>query len=84
MLILTRERFIPRLTALLVAPITTTVRDIPTEVALGVSDGIALAGAANFDNTFTLAVGRFEERITALSPARLDEVCAAYRFAAGC
>lgn len=83
-LILTRERFISRLTAVLVVPITTTVRGIPTEVSLGVPDGLPRDCAANFDNTFTLAVSRFGERITALSSVRLDEVCAAYRFAAGC
>jgi mRNA-degrading endonuclease toxin of MazEF toxin-antitoxin module len=40
--------------------------------------------AANFDNMFTLARHRFVERIATLPPARLTEVCEAYRFAAGC
>lgn len=83
-LILTRERFIPRLAALLVAPVTTTIREIPTEVPLGASDGLPIACAVNFDNTFTLATSRMVERVTTLSPARLSEVCDAYRFAAGC
>jgi mRNA interferase MazF len=83
-LILTRERFIPRLTSLLVAPITTTVRDIPTEVELGSDDGMPTRCAANFDNTFTLGVDRFVAPLTALSDARMEQVCAAYRFAAGC
>lgn len=83
-LVLTRERFIPRLTALLVVPVTTTVRSIPTEVAMGPADGMPRTCAANFDNVFTLARHRFDTRITALTPERLDEVCDAYRFAAGC
>lgn len=83
-LVLTRERFIPRLSALLVAPVTTNVRGIPTEVAMGPADGMPQACAANFDNTFTLARSRFAERITTLPSERLDEVCEAYRFAAGC
>ncbi|CAN5874560.1 type II toxin-antitoxin system PemK/MazF family toxin [soil metagenome] len=83
-LVLTRERFISRLTALLVAPVTTNVRDIPTEVPIGPDDGMSRPCAINFDNTFTLARGRFRRKIGASSPARLSEVCAAYRFAAGC
>lgn len=83
-LVLTRERFIPRLDSVLVAPVTTTVRGTPTEVALGPDDGMPQACAANFDNIFTLARRRFVERITALPPRRLTEACDAYRFAAGC
>jgi len=83
-LVLTRERFIPRLTAVLVAPVTTNVRGIPTEVEIGPADGIPRACAANFDNTFTLAHSAFVERIMTLPPTRLAEVCEAYRFAAGC
>lgn len=83
-LILTRERFIPFLTSVMVAPLTTTVRHIPTEVALGLSDGVPSSCAANLDNTFTLATVRLMERITTLSEARLEQICSAYRFAAGC
>lgn len=83
-LVLTRERFISRLTSLLVAPVTTTVRHIPTEVALGVDDGLPRDCAANFDNVFTLHRSRFERRICRLPSSRLDEACRAYRFAAGC
>lgn len=83
-LVLTRDRFIPRLSAVLVAPVTTNARGIPTEVSLGPADGMPQRCAANFDNTFTLAHSRFVERITTLAAARATEVCAAYRFAAGC
>ena len=83
-LVLTRERFIARLSALLVAPVTTTVRDIPTEVGLGVSDGMPRSCAVNFDNVFTLRRSCFVDRITQLDSSRLDEVCRCYRFAAGC
>lgn len=83
-LILTRERFIPRLTSLLVAPATTTVRGIPTEVNLDVSDGVPTPCAINFDNVFTLSTSNLRELIVGLSPDRIEEVCRAYRFAAGC
>ena len=83
-LILTRERFIPRLTSLLVAPLTTTARGIPTEVALDTDDGLPTKCAASFDNIFTLGVDRFVAPLATLSDARMDQVCAAYTFAAGC
>lgn len=83
-LVLTRERFIPRVSAVLVAPVTTTVRGIPTEVPLGHEDGMSRACAANFDNVFTLRIEHFVERIAALRASRLGEVCDAYRFAAAC
>ncbi len=83
-LILTRQRFIERLDAILVAPITTSVREIPTEVALGLSDGMLQPCAINFDNMFTLGVRRCVEKITNLSTEKMEEVCFAYRFAADC
>jgi mRNA interferase MazF len=83
-LVVTRERFVDRLSAVIVAPVTTTVRDIPTEVQLGPADGLGQVCAANFDNVFTLHRQRFHARISALRPDRLGELCAAYRFAAEC
>lgn len=83
-LVLTRERFVARLTSLLVAPVTTTVRGIPTEVALGPDDGLPRDCAANFDNVFTLHRSSFERRITRLTEARMSEACRASRFAIGC
>jgi mRNA interferase MazF len=83
-LVLTRQRFVPRLASLLVAPVTTRVRAIPTEVALDPGDGLSRQCAANFDNVFTLHRSRFKSRIARLDDERLTEVCRAYRFAAGC
>lgn len=82
--VLTREPFIARLHAVLVAPVTTAVRDIPTEVVLDIDDGLPRRCAANFDNVFTLQRDRLQTRISALELDRHDEICAAYRFAAGC
>ncbi len=83
-LVLTRERFITRLHSVLVAPLTTRVRGIPTEVELTEEDGLPCSCAANFDNLFTLRRDRLRKRIAGLPAARLDEVCRSYRFATGC
>ena len=82
--VLTRQRFTSKLASLLVAPVTTTVRNIPTEVALDAEDGLPRRCAANFDNVFTLHRSRFKSRITRLDDERLGDICRAYRFAAGC
>lgn len=84
MLVLTRDAFIGRLHSVLVAPITSTVRDIPTEVALSPDDGLPQPCAANFDNLFTLRRERLQDLVAELDEPHLDEVCRAYRFAAGC
>lgn len=83
-LILTREPFIARLNAVLVAPVTTRVRNIPTELELGEVDGMPRTCAANFDNVFTLRREHLRERISALPSTRYEELCRAYRFAVGC
>lgn len=83
-LVLTRERFIVRLHSVLVAPVTTRVRGIPTEVPLTEQDGLPRDCVANFDNLFTLRRERLREHIGLLPAGRLAEVCRAYRFAAGC
>ena len=82
--VLTRERFISRLHSVIVAPVTTNVRGLPTEVTLDETDGLPRRCAANFDNVFTLRRDRLENRITTLPSDKLDLVCRAYRFAAGC
>lgn len=83
-LVLTREKFVVLLNSVLVAPVTTSVRNIPTEVALDLVDGMPRRCAASFDNVFTLRKDRLRDRVTKLADGRLDEVCRAYRFAAGC
>lgn len=83
-LVLTRQRFISSLQSVLVVPVTTTVRSIPTEVELGPGEGMRRRCAASFDNVFTLRRSLLVERIGEIADERLDEVCTALRFAAGC
>ena len=83
-LVLTRQHFTSRLSSLLVAPVTTRVRETPTEVALGPDDGLPRPCAANFDNVFTLHRARFQSLAGRLDAGKLADVCRAYRFAAGC
>lgn len=82
--VLTRQAAIPVLSSVLVAPATRMVRGIPSEVALGREDGMPVECALRFDNLATVPKSLLTERITALAPDRLDELCTALGVAAGC
>jgi len=79
-LILTRNSAIGFLNALTVAPITTTVRDIPSEVFLTPEDGLLTNCAANMDNIQTVLKDRLGALIAHLSPARMEEANQAIRL----
>lgn len=82
-LILTRDSAIPFLHSVSVAPITSTVRGVPSEVVLTPDDGMPQACAVNFYNIQTVSKQKLGERITALSARKLAEVAAAAAFALG-
>lgn len=83
-LVLTREAAVPVLRTLLVAPITRSIRGIPTEVLLGPDDGMPAECAVTLDNVTLADKAYFTAPQTRLSPARMAEVCRALRVAAGC
>jgi mRNA interferase MazF len=82
-LILTRDSILEYLGEVTVAPITTTIRDIPSEVLLGPEDGLPRVCAANLDHVQTVPRGRIGTLIATLPPSRLAEVRAALLFALG-
>ena len=82
-LILTRNSAISFLTALSVAPITNTIRDIPSEVVLTPAEGLLAECAANMDNIQTVPKARIQGFIAHLSPKRMRDVRRAIQFAFG-
>ena len=82
-LLLTRNSAIPVLSGVTVAPITSTIRDIPTEVQLTKDDGMPMSCAVNLDNIQTVPKQKLLERITHLSSKKLAEVGHAAAFALG-
>lgn len=80
-LLLSRDEAYAVRTAVTVAPLTTTMRGIPVEVAVGEADGLPRRYAVNLDSVLTIPMAYLEERITRLSPAKLDEVRHALFFA---
>ncbi|MCI0636311.1 MAG: type II toxin-antitoxin system PemK/MazF family toxin [Actinobacteria bacterium] len=83
-LVLTRDEAIPVLRTILVAPVTRTVRGIPTEVPLGPEEGLPTQGVATFDNVLTFPKSMLVARIGALSAGRGAEPCEALRAAVDC
>lgn len=83
-LILTRDSAISFLTGITIAPLTTRIRDIPTEVVLRPEeDGVLTKCAVNVDNIQTIQKTNLDEYLTSLSAERMREVRAAIEFALG-
>jgi mRNA interferase MazF len=82
--VLARSSVRPRLTTILVAPVTTRVREIPTEVPLGPSQGLPRRCVANFDNILPLPKERLIQHVGRLGMPEMERACAAARFAIQC
>jgi mRNA interferase MazF len=82
-LVLTRDSAVAFLEEITVAPITSTIRDIPSEVVLSPADGVPRDCAVNLDHLQTVPKQRIGPLITTLPPPRLHEVRAALLFALG-
>ena len=82
-LVLTRSPALEFLNRVVVAAITTTIRDIPTEVRLSKSDGMPSDCVVNLDNAYTVNTADLSVLITSLSRSRMREVSAAIEFALG-
>ena len=80
-LILTRDSVLEYLGEVTIAPITSTIRDIPSEVFLSKTDGMPRDCAINCDHLQTVSTGKIGVLITSLPPAKLVEVGRAIRFA---
>jgi mRNA interferase MazF len=82
-LILTRDSALAFLHSVTVAPITTTIRDIPSEVYLTRDDGLLTECVANMDSLQTVPKSKVGALITTLSTARMIDVNRAVSFALG-
>lgn len=84
MLIITRDPAIPVLNQILAVPATRTIRGIPTEVKLDVSDGMPQRCVLSLDNLQPIMPWLCTERITSLGAGRMSQVCEALRVATAC
>ncbi len=83
--VLSRDAAIPRLRRTLVAPCTTNVRGLPSEVVLEPSeDAVPKRSAVNLDSVESISVAVLVERMGVLSDDRMREVCTALAVAVDC
>ena len=83
-LIVTRSDAVPVLTWIIVAPVTRTIRQIPTEVRLGESHGLPENGVASFDNLQPIRRSLLTQRVGELQVEEHDEICRALGALADC
>jgi mRNA interferase MazF len=83
--VLSRDAAIPRLRRVLVAPCTTTIRALPSEVVLEPDDDpIPRRSAVNLDSVESVSIGVLVERLGRLADARLRDICNALAVAVDC
>jgi len=83
-LVVTRSEAIPVLTWVVVAPVTRSVRGIPTEVPLGPAEGLAVDCVATFDNLQPIRRSFITSRIGDLGPVGSSAICRALAAMADC
>ena len=79
--ILTRDSVLEYLGEITVAPVTSTIRDVPTQVLLSEQDGMPRECAVNCDHVQTVAKGKIGPTITTLPADKMEEVRQAIAFA---
>lgn len=82
--VLTRDSAIAYLSTVTVAPITSTIRGVPSEVLLNEEDGMNRRCAVNLHNPVTVVQDKLGKRVAQLTSMRMHEICAALRFSLGC
>jgi mRNA interferase MazF len=82
--VLSRPEAIEVLHTVMVAPITSTVRGIPSEVAVGIAEGLKRDSAVNLDHVQTVEQARLSRYVGRLGAEKMRAVCRALAIAAGC
>ena len=83
-LVASRDDIIPFLNTVVVAPVTSTLRDIPTRVPVGQNEGINHDSLASFDNLAAVPKSVLTVRLGALGPDGRHRICAALDAMAAC
>ena len=82
--VLTNNNAIGYLATVTVAPVTSTIRSVPSEVILDVEDGMKSRCAVNLHNAITVRQSLLGPRVALLGDGKMREVCTALRFSLGC
>lgn len=82
--VLTRGSLVGHLTTVTVAPVTSVIRGVPSQVILDESDGMKGPCAVNLHNIAAVPQHLLGRRVATLSDGRMHEVCVALRYSVGC
>ena len=82
--VLTRSEVIDFLHTVMVAPITSTIRGAPSEVAVGIDEGLKRDSAVNLDHVQTVDKNRLQRFVGSLDASKMRQVCRALAIATGC
>ena len=83
-LVITRNEAIPVLNNVVVAPVTSTIRNIATNILVGADEGLDHPSVASFDNLRVVPQAFLTRRLGGLNPLRLGEICRALQALADC
>ena len=83
-LVLSRQDVIGLLHTVMVAPVTTAIRGAPSEVVIGVDEGLKTQSAVNLDHVQTVEQSRLERYVGHVPPAAMRRICRALALAIGC
>jgi len=83
-LVLSRPEVIDVLHTVIVAPVTSTIRGIPSEVVVGVAEGLKRDSAVNLDHVQTVEQARLSRYVGRLAADKMRAICRALAIATGC
>lgn len=83
-LVLSRPEVIPLLATVMVAPVTSTIRGAPSEVIVGIEEGLKHDSAVNLDHLQTIDQRRLKHFVGSLDRQRMEQVGRALAIATGC
>ncbi len=82
--ILTRQSVLPLLRTAMVAPVTSTIRGVPSEVIVGVDEGLKRDSAINLDHVQTVEQRLLHRYVGSVREGTMREICRALALATGC
>ena len=82
--VLSRKEAISVLHTVIVAPITSTIRGLPSEVVVGMEEGLKHKSAVNLDHVQTVERSRLSRYVGRVGSAKMRTVCRALAVATGC
>ena len=83
-LILSRQELIGLIDTVIVAPITTTIYGVPSEVIIGIDQGLKHDSAVNLDHIQTVSASKLKRYIGSLDRRMMKRICLALMIATGC